>query len=197
MIEYIKGSIASLTPTDVVIETTTGVAYIMSISLSTFTPLQEMKDAKVYVHEVIREDAHQLFGFLDTRERDLFRLLIGVSGVGANTARMILSSIAPAELEVVITSGDSKRLKAVKGIGAKTAERIIIDLKDKVKPLGDAVTPVLPIATPDSEVFEQAVAALIMLGFPKPASQKAVTKILQKTPDVKVEQAIKMALSML
>lgn len=197
MIEYIKGPIADLTPTDVVIETTNGVAYIMSISLSTFTPLQEMKEAKIYVHEVIREDAHQLFGFLDTRERDLFRLLIGVSGVGANTARMILSSIAPAELEVVITSGDSKRLKAVKGIGAKTAERIIIDLKDKVKPMGDAVTPSLPITTPDSEVFEQAVAALIMLGFPKPASQKAVTKILRESPDVKVEQAIKRALSML
>ena len=197
MIEYIKGPIADLTPTDVVIETSTGVAYIMSISLSTFTPLQEMKEAKIYVHEVIREDAHQLFGFLETRERDLFRLLIGVSGVGANTARMILSSIAPAELEIVITSGDSKRLKGVKGIGAKTAERIIIDLKDKVKPMGDVAAQAIPVATPDSEVFEQAVAALVMLGFPKPASQKAVTKIIQQTPDIKVEQAIKKALSML
>ncbi|MDE5969740.1 MAG: Holliday junction branch migration protein RuvA [Muribaculaceae bacterium] len=197
MIEYIKGPIASLTPTDVVIETTSGVAYIMSISLSTFTPLQGQTEAKIFVHEVIREDAHQLFGFIDTRERDLFRLLIGVSGVGANTARMILSSIPPAELEVVITSGDSKRLKAVKGIGAKTAERVIIDLKDKVKPVGDGVAPTLMPSVDNNDVLDQAVAALVMLGFPKPASQKAVTKILQGSPDIKVEQAIKLALSML
>ncbi|MDE7155316.1 MAG: Holliday junction branch migration protein RuvA [Muribaculaceae bacterium] len=197
MIEYIKGPIASLTPTDVVIETTSGVAYIMSISLSTFTPLQGQTEAKIYVHEVIREDAHQLFGFIDTRERDLFRLLIGVSGVGANTARMILSSIPPAALEVVIASGDSKRLKAVKGIGAKTAERVIIDLKDKVKPAGDGVAPTLMPSVADNDVLDQAVAALVMLGFPKPASQKAVTKILQGSPDIKVEQAIKLALSML
>lgn len=197
MIEYIKGPIADLTPTDVVIETTSGVAYIMSISLSTFTPLQGQTEAKIFVHEAIREDAHQLFGFIDTRERDLFRLLIGVSGVGANTARMILSSIPPAELEVVITSGDSKRLKAVKGIGAKTAERVIIDLKDKVKPAGDGTAPTLMPSVDNNDVLDQAVAALVMLGFPKPASQKAVTKILQGSPDIKVEQAIKLALSML
>ncbi|MBD5199989.1 MAG: Holliday junction branch migration protein RuvA [Bacteroidales bacterium] len=197
MIEYIKGPIADLTPTDVVIETTSGVAYIMSISLSTFTPLQGQTEAKIFVHEVIREDAHQLFGFIDTRERDLFRLLIGVSGVGANTARMILSSIPPAELEVVITSGDSKRLKAVKGIGAKTAERVIIDLKDKVKPASDGTAPTLMPSVDNNDVLDQAVAALVMLGFPKPASQKAVTKILQGSPDIKVEQAIKLALSML
>lgn len=194
MIEYIKGTISSLTPTEVVIETSGGVAYLMNISLTSFTPLQSATDAKILVHEIIREDAHMLFGFYEERERELFRQLIGVSGVGANTARMILSSVPPAELEIVITSGDSKRLKNVKGIGAKTAERIIVDLKDKIKPSGDTL---LPMTKLNSDVYDEALAALVMLGFAKPQSQKVLDKLFSSEPDIKVETAIKKALSMM
>lgn len=194
MIEYIKGTISRLTPNEAVIETTSGVAYLLNISLTTFTPLQTMKSGCLLVHEVIREDAHTLFGFLEERERELFRLLIGVSGVGANTARIILSSIPPAELENVIVSGDSRRLKSVKGIGAKTAERVIVDLKDKIKPSGETL---LSQSASNPEVYEQAMAALIMLGFPKPATQKALKKIFDAKPAIIVEDAIKEALAML
>lgn len=194
MIEYIKGTISSLTPTEVVIETSGGVAYLINISLTSFTPLQSATDAKILVHEIIREDAHLLFGFYEERERKLFRHLIGVSGVGANTARMILSSVPPTELEIVITSGDSKRLKNVKGIGAKTAERIIVDLKDKIKPSGDTL---LPMTKLNSDVYDEALAALVMLGFAKPQSQKVLDKLFSAEPDIKVETAIKKALSMM
>lgn len=194
MIEYIKGTISSLTPTEVVIETSGGVAYLINISLTSFTPLQSATDAKILVHEIIREDAHLLFGFYEERERELFRHLIGVSGVGANTARMILSSVPPAELEIVITSGDSKRLKNVKGIGAKTAERIIVDLKDKIKPSGDTL---LPMTKLNSDVYDEALAALVMLGFAKPQSQKVLDKLFSAEPGIKVETAIKKALSMM
>lgn len=194
MIEYIKGTISSLTPTEVVIETSGGVAYLINISLTSFTPLQSATEARILVHEIIREDAHLLFGFYEERERELFRHLIGVSGVGANTARMILSSVPPAELEIVITSGDSKRLKNVKGIGAKTAERIIVDLKDKIKPSGDTL---LPMTKLNSDVYDEALAALVMLGFAKPQSQKVLDKLFSAEPDIKVENAIKKALSMM
>lgn len=194
MIEYIKGTISSLTPTEVVIETSGGVAYLINISLTSFTPLQSATEARILVHEIIREDAHLLFGFYEERERELFRHLIGVSGVGANTARMILSSVPPAELEIVITSGDSKRLKNVKGIGAKTAERIIVDLKDKIKPSGDTL---LPMTKLNSDVYDEALAALVMLGFAKPQSQKVLDKLFSAEPGIKVETAIKKALSMM
>ena len=138
MIEYISGSIAELTPTYVIVDNH-GIGYEMNISLTTFSELENKKEVRLLAHEVIREDAHVLFGFSTARERALFRLLIGVSGVGANTARMLLSSASPAELEMVITSGDVKRLKAVKGVGAKTAERVIVDLRDKIKPAGDTL----------------------------------------------------------
>ena len=194
MIEYIKGKIASLTPTEVIVETASGLAYMINISLTSFTPLQSLTDVKILIHEVIREDAHQLFGFGDERERELFRQLIGVSGVGANTARMILSSVPPAELETTITSGDIKRLKSVKGIGAKTAERIIVDLKDKINPSGDTLIPMTKL---NSEVYDEALAALVMLGFAKPQSQKALDKLFAADPAMKVETAIKKALSMM
>ena len=125
MIEYIRGLVAELNPAVAVIETA-GVGYELNISLSTFSALEGVKETKLLVHEVIREDTHLLYGFADERERSLFRLLIGVSGVGANTARMILSSISSSELEQVITSGDHVRLKNIKGIGVKTAQRIIV-----------------------------------------------------------------------
>lgn len=193
MIEYISGSIAELTPTYVIVDNH-GIGYEMNISLTTFSELENKKDVRLLAHEVIREDAHVLFGFSTARERALFRLLIGVSGVGANTARMLLSSASPAELEVVITSGDVKRLKAVKGVGAKTAERVIVDLRDKIKPTGDTL--VLE-QTPASEAFDEALAALTMLGFAKPQSQKVLTKLFADDPSLKVEKAIKKALTML
>lgn len=193
MIEYISGSIAELTPTYVIVDNH-GIGYEMNISLTTFSELENKKDVRLLAHEVIREDAHVLFGFSTARERALFRLLIGVSGVGANAARMLLSSASPAELEMVITSGDVKRLKAVKGVGAKTAERVIVDLRDKIKPAGDTL--VLE-QTPASEAFDEALAALTMLGFAKPQSQKVLTKLFADDPSLKVEKAIKKALTML
>lgn len=193
MIEYIKGALAELTPASAVIECG-GIGYLLNISLSTFSSLEGVKEAKLLVHEVIREDAHQLYGFATEQERVLFRALIGVSGVGANTARMILSSFQASELEAVIVNGDHARLKNVKGIGAKTAQRIIVDLKDKIKPMGDALIlqPML-----GSEVFDEALSALVMLGFPRPQSQKVLKKIFDANPSVKVEVAIKQALAMM
>lgn len=193
MLEYINGTIAELNPTTCVLDNG-GIGYELNISLTTFSSLEERNSARLLVHEVIREDAHLLFGFATADERQLFRLLIGVSGVGANTARMILSAMAVAEIEQVIAASDSKRLKAVKGIGAKTAERIIVDLKDKIKP-SDTTLSIENIST--SDTFEEALAALVMLGFPKPQSQKVLTKLFKETPSLKVEQAIKKALSML
>lgn len=193
MIEYITGKISELTPTYVIIDNH-GIGYEMNISLTSFTELEKSTDVKLLVHEVIREDTHLLFGFTTRNERDLFRHLIGVSGVGANTARMILSSITPPELEQVIASGDDKRLKGVKGFGAKTAQRIIVDLKDKIKPSGDSL---FIAETPSSDAFDEALAALTMLGFPKPQSQKVLTRIFKETPSLKVEQVIKKSLTML
>lgn len=193
MIEYIKGTIAELTPTYAVIETG-GIGYMACISLSTFSALEGQASAKLLIHESIREDAHQLFGFLTEQERQLFRLLIGVSGVGANTARMILSSIPAPELETVIATGDHGKLKNVKGIGTKTAQRIIVDLRDKIKPASDTL-----LSQPEStsDVFDEALLALVMLGFARPQSQKVLKKIFDADPLIKVESAIKKALSML
>ena len=146
---------------------------------------------------MIREDTHDLYGFADERERSLFRLLIGVSGVGPNTARMILSSLTPAQLEQAITGGDSAKLKAVKGIGLKTAQRIIVDLKDKVVFAGADGEVAIPDAMPQSEAFDEALAALVMLGFARPQSQKALKKLFDADPTLKVEAAIKRALAML
>lgn len=193
MIEYICGKIATLTPTNVVIDNN-GIGYELNISLTTFSDIENKSETKLLVHEAIREDAHILFGFATENERGLFRELIGVSGVGANMARMILSSISPKELEVVISSGDDKQLKSVKGIGAKTAQRIIVDLKDKIKPSGDTL---LLQPMQNSDTYEEALAALLMLGFPKTQSQKALAKLFNDDPSLKVEQAIKKALTML
>lgn len=193
MIEYISGKIAKLTPTYAVIDNH-GIGYELNISLTTYSELENKSEIKLLAHEVIREDAHIIFGFATKNERELFRLLIGVSGVGANTARMILSSITPPELEQVITSGDDKRLKGVKGVGVKTAQRIIVDLKDKIKPSGDTL---FIEQTLSSDAFDEALAALLMLGFPKPQSQKVLTRLFKEEPALRVEQAIKKALTML
>lgn len=192
MIEYLQGRIAALSPTVAVVDVH-GVGYELNITLNTFSDLQTKTDIKLYIHEVIREDAWTLYGFATARERELFRQLIGVSGVGSASARMILSSIPPADLEGVIASGDERRLKAVKGIGGKTAQRIIVDLRDKIKTTGDTL-----LALQDhNDIFDEALAALVMLGFTKQASEKVVAKLLKENPTLKVEDVIKKSLSML
>ena len=193
MIEYIKGELAELTPTYAVIDCS-GVGYLLNISLPAYTRLEGQRNAKLLVHESIREDAHLLYGFIDEQERSLFRLLIGVSGVGANTARMILSSIAAPELELVIATGNVNKLKNVKGIGTKTAQRIIVDLKDKIKPIGNAL---IEQPTVVSDVFDEALAAMVMLGFPRQQVHKVLKKLFDADPTLKVENAIKKALSMM
>lgn len=194
MYDYIKGNVAELTPTYVVLDNH-GVGYMINISLNSFNVLQHQEDVvKVYVYEAIREDAHLLYGFTERRERELFLLLISVSGVGANTARMILSSLTPSDLEQTIVSENVSILKSVKGIGAKTAERIIVDLKDKIKLSTDTL---LDKSQVTSEVFDEAMSALVMLGFTKQMSQKALKKLFTAEPTITVEQAIKKALKMM
>lgn len=193
MLEYIKGNIAELNPASVIIDNN-GIGYEIGISLSTYLQLEGRTEAKLLLHEVIREDAHLLFGFATTRERELFRLLIGVSGVGANTARVILSSIAPAELETAIATADEPQLKAVKGVGAKTAQRIIVDLRDKIKPVDSSL---IIERTATTDAFNEGLAALTMLGFPRQASEKVLKKLFADDPSLRVESAIKQALKML
>lgn len=193
MIEYIRGEVVELTPTAAVIDCN-GLGYYAHVSLNTYAALQGKKQAKLYIYEAIREDAIVLFGFMDKPERETFLLLITVSGVGANTARMILSALSPAELYNAITGGNVGVLKSVKGIGAKTAERIIVDLKDKIKPADSTFTHQHPLS---NQIAEEAVAALVMLGFNQAASQKAVTSILKQDPSAQVEHLIKAALKIM
>lgn len=197
MIEYIKGEIVELAPTRLILECG-GIGYELNISLTTYSAFNGKATGKLYVYEVIREDAHLLFGFSEPIERELFLLLISVSGVGPNTARMILSSLPPRELVEVISTKNEAMLTAVKGIGQKTAQRILVDLKNKVKQLEGVSAPAQPAApVGQGAVAEEAVAALVMLGFQKNASQKVVTVILKESPALAVEQVIKQALRML
>ena len=194
MFDYIKGTVTELNPASVIVETG-GLGYLAHISLNTYSALGGKNDVKLYVYEVIREDAHLLFGFFDTQERNLFLHLISVSGVGPNTARMVLSSLSSPELEAVISGGNVNALKMIKGIGAKTAERIIIDLKDKVKMSGEQVTG--RAATPVNPKAQEAIAALSMLGFNLAASQKVIQKVEKENPQFTVEEMIKVALKSL
>lgn len=194
MIEIISGKILSLNPAAAVVETQAGIGFLLNITLSTFTALEGRDSARLLVHESIREDAWTLFGFLTEDERELFRALVGVSGVGAASARMILSAIPTSELRQVISSGDVKRLKTVKGIGAKTAERIIVDLRDKIKV--DPST-LIEQTRPLPPAYDEALEALVILGFARVASQKALQKLFADAPELTVESAIKRAMSML
>lgn len=194
MIEAIKGTIAALNPAAVTLDTPGGVAYSLNITLPTFTALQSQREARLLVHESIREDAWVLFGFLTDQERELFRALVGVSGVGAATARMILSAIPAADLGAVIANSDVRRLKSVKGVGAKTAERIIVDLRDKIKTDPATLLEQAPAATAN---YDEALEALVILGFPRPASVKALKKVFDDDPATSIEMAVKRAMSML
>lgn len=201
MIEYIKGELTDLSPTLAVVEAG-GIGYALNISLHTYTAIQGKKALKLFVHEAIvmggRDDSITLYGFASKQERALYQLLITVSGVGANTARMILSSLSPNELCNVIANGDEKILKTVKGIGLKTAQRIIVDLKDKIVQCGVAeelqVSASAKTAQVNNAVKDEAVSALSMLGFAPAPSSKVVLAILTENPDLPVEQVIKMAL---
>ena len=197
MIEYLRGELAELTPATAIIECC-GVGYETSITLNTYSALQDKKDVKVYIYEVIREDTHQLFGFSNKQERELFLLLISVSGIGGNTARTILSAFTVNELCEAIFTGNEAAIKSVKGIGLKTAQRIIIDLKDKIKGIGSGVQSTTAAAiAPNTEVIDGAVSALIMLGFPAAATNKVVQAIVKSEPSATVEQVIKLALKQL
>lgn len=209
MIEYIKGQLTDLNPTYVVIEAA-GVGYAINIALPTYSELvdKEGQESRLYITEIIREDAHELFGFFTKGERELFVMLMTVSGIGANTARMIMSAYSAAEIRQIIATGNARALSQVKGLGPKTAQRIIVDLKDKVlkidlgneakgerletmELLGEEASIV------DSAVKQEAISALVMLGFAAAASGKVVDKILKAAPESSVEQVIKQALKML
>jgi len=190
MIDYIKGTITQVTPTFLTIETG-GTGYYINISLTTYAKLEGKSDFKILVHEVIREDSYQLFGFADKEERDIFRYLISVSGVGASTARMMLSSLSPVEIEKAIIGSDVNILKSVKGIGLKTAQRIIVDLKDK---LGKQAGSGEIFAFADNTKREEALSALVMLGFVKSAVTKVLDKIIREKQNLTVEDMIKRAL---
>ena len=190
MIDYIKGNITQITPTFVTVETS-GIGYFINISLTTFSSLENKSEVKILIHEVIREDAHQLYGFFDSRERDIFRHLISVSGVGANTARMMLSSLSPVEIEQAIIGSDINILKSIKGIGLKTAQRIIVDLKEK---FGKQAASGEIFTISDNTNREEALSALVMLGFAKSAVMKVLDKIVREEKNLTVEEMIKRAL---
>lgn len=197
MIEYLRGELTELTPATAIVECA-GVGYETSITLNTFSAIQGKKEVKIYVYEVIREDTHQLFGFHSKEERELFLLLISVSGIGGNTARTILSAFTVSELCEVIAGGNETLLKSVKGIGLKTAQRIIVDLKDKIHNIapiagGQQVATVIA----NNETAESAVSALVMLGFPAAAANKVVQNVVKAEPQATVEQVIKLALKQL
>ena len=209
MIEYIKGELTEVTPTMAVVEAH-GVGYGINISLNTYTAIQTKKEVKLYIDEAImtggRDDSYTLYGFVTKQERELYRMLITVSGVGSNTARMILSATTPAELVNVISSGNEKMLKSVKGIGLRTAQRIIVDLRDKMKESGlitdlessaAAGSAGAGLGSAQQQVRDEAVSALTMLGFSPAPSHKVVTDILKAHPETPVEMVIKQALKLI
>ena len=193
MYAFISGKVVEKSPTFVVVDNN-GIGYLINITLNTFTAIGEKTEVRLYTHEQILEDAHHLFGFASQKERDLFELLISVSGVGCNTARLILSSLTVNELSNAIANDDVKTIQAVKGIGAKTAQRIVIDLKDKLKK-SDFQTEIFD--TPNNTIKAEALSALTILGFSKVAIEKALDKLLKQMSDASVETLIKEALKVL
>ena len=193
MYAFIAGKIAEITAAYAIIDNH-GVGYFINITLNTFTAIGEQPEVKLYTHLQVLEDAHNLFGFYTAKERDMFELLISVSGVGCNTARLILSSLTVNELSTAIANEDIKTIQAVKGIGSKTAQRLIVDLKDKVKKTDYAEE---IVETVDNTVKNEALSALVILGFSKNAASKALDKLLKQSPDTSVEVLIREALKLL
>ncbi len=195
MYSYIKGHLEEATPAYAVIDCG-GVGYMLEITLNTYSQIKDLSEVKLMVHEVIREDAHLLMGFFTVAERDMFRLLISVNGVGAATARIMLSSLTVDELTRAILDQDVKRVQKVKGIGAKTAQRILLELRDKVDPYATvALDDTHSIAAANNNNTEEALSALVMLGFPKAASEKVLAKVGATNPGASAEELIKMALA--
>lgn len=195
MIDYIKGTIVDLSPAELILENN-GIGYRILISLQTFQALQEKKDAKVFIFHYLREDAELYYGFATKDERELFELLISVSGIGVNSARMMLSSLSAEEIRQAILSEDIARIKSVKGIGVKSAQRLVLELKDKIVK-GEGADSTELFGGNRSEIAEEASRALVMLGFAKPAVNKAIQAVLKANPNAKVEQIIKSALQMM
>ena len=191
MYEYITGKLSELTPSYAVVDNN-GVGFLINITLNTYAALEGKADVKLFIHQVIREDANILFGFADKYEREIFRYLLDVSGVGPNTARVVLSSMSPAELQNAVVSEDAKLIGRVKGIGPKTAQRIVIDLKDKLKKTASNVD--ISAVSPQNANREEAIAALVMLGYPKAIAEKTVGAILKSNPTLSAEDLIKQAL---
>ena len=195
MYEYITGKVSEITPAYAVIEAA-GIGYFINISLQTYSEIEKCETAKLYLHYIVREDAHILYGFATKAERELFRLLIGVSGVGGNTARTIQSTYSPSELRNIIGTGNAVLLKNVKGLGLKTEQKIIVELSGKMVDLKvDTATATTPAV--DNETYNEALSALTMLGFQKTASEKVLKKIFKENPDIRVEEAIRLALKQL
>ena len=195
MYEYITGKVAEISPASAVIEAG-GLGYFINISLQTYSEIENCANAKLYLHYIVREDAHILYGFATKAERELFRLLIGVSGVGGNTARTIQSTYSPSELRNIIGTGNAVLLKNVKGLGLKTAQKIIVELSGKMVDLKVDSTTATATAV-DNEIYNEALAALTMLGFQKAASEKVLKKLFKETPDLRVEEAVRLALKQL
>jgi holliday junction DNA helicase RuvA len=193
MYEFIQGEIAELNPAIVVVQTS-GIGFCIHISLNTYSALNGKKQAKILTHQIIRDDAHILYGFATSTERELFRNLLSVSGVGASTALMMLSSLSPDEIILAIAGNNVNLLKSVKGIGLKTAQRIIIDLKDKV---GKATSGEQILVPADNTILNEALSALIMLGFTKKDAEPALEKIIRENPASNVETVIKLTLKRL
>jgi Holliday junction DNA helicase RuvA len=193
MYEYISGTLAELSPAYAVVETA-GVGYYLNISLQTFSAIEGAEQVKLYTHFIVREDAQILYGFASRQERELFRMLISVSGVGGNTARMILSTYSTSELKNIISSGNAVLLKNVKGLGLKTAQKIIVEISGKMVELGAEVKVQAADPIANNEVYNETIAALVMLGFQKSASDKVVKALLKENPSVQVEEAVRLAL---
>lgn len=195
MIEYIKGELAELTPADAVVECC-GIGYHILISLQTFSQLENKKDVKVYIHHYLREDEELYYGFGTREERELFRLLIGVSGIGAATARMMLSSMSSEEIRTAIIAEDINRIKSIKGIGLKSAQRLVLELKDKIVK-GSGNESGIMFTQQNNAIVEEAVTALVLLGFTKANVNKAVSSVMKENPEANLESIIKLALKKL